>query len=214
MDIYLLRHGETDWNRTGRLQGHADIPLNAHGRVQVNDTVRILRNMGVRMDAMFSSPLKRAQESAVIAAALLNYPRDGIEVENLLIERDFGEGEGLTIKEGEIRYPGCNFPGIELQTDLVERAGRAFRKIVDSCMKKGAKRVLLVAHGAILFALLEAVSEEPISYSGQAACIAQGSIYGIRYLDGKVRFAKYDEGLNAFVETNAAQIGREACIYM
>lgn len=214
MDIYLLRHGETDWNRTGRLQGHADIPLNAHGRVQVNDTVRILRNMGVRMDAIFSSPLKRAQESAVIAAALLNYPRDDIVVENLLIERDFGEGEGLTIKEGEIRYPGCNFPGIELRTDLVERAGRAFRKIVDSCTKKRAERVLLVAHGAILFALLEAVSEEPISYSGQAACIGQGSIYGIRYLDGKALFARYDEEVNAFVETNAAEIGRAANIYM
>ena len=61
MDIYLLRHGETDWNKTGRLQGHADIPLNARGRVQVDETVRILRNMGVRMDVMVSSPLKRAQ---------------------------------------------------------------------------------------------------------------------------------------------------------
>lgn len=212
MDIYLLRHGETDWNKTGRLQGHADIPLNAHGRVQVNDTVRILRNMGVRLDAMFSSPLKRAQESAVIAAAQLDYPKDRIVVENLLIERDFGDGEGLTIKEGEIRYPGCNFPGIELHTDLVARAGRAFYKIVDSCM--GAERILLVAHGAILFALLEAVSEEPISYNGQAACISQGSIYGIRYMDGGVRFAEYDERVNAFVETNAAKIGRAAKIYM
>lgn len=212
MDIYLIRHGETDWNKTGRLQGHADIPLNAHGRVQVNDTVRILRNMGVRMDAMFSSPLKRAQESAVIAAALLNFPRDRIAVENLLIERDFGEGEGLTIKEGEIRYPGCNFPGLELHSDLVARAGRAFHKIVDS--SKGAQRILLVAHGAILFALLEAVSEEPISYNGQAACIAQGSIYGIRYVDEKVRFARYEEKVNAFVETNAAEIGRTATIYM
>lgn len=212
MDLYLLRHGETDWNKTGRLQGHADISLNAHGRVQVNDTVRILRDMGVRMDVVVSSPLKRAQESAVIAAALLNYPRDGIVTENLLIERDFGEGEGLTIKEGEIRYPGCNFPGIELQTDLVARASRAFHKIVDA--HKDAKRILLVAHGAVLFALLEAVSEEPISYNGQAACIAQGSIYGIRYADDKVRFGKYDAEVNAFVETNAAAIGREACIYM
>ena len=212
MDLYLLRHGETDWNKTGRLQGHADISLNAHGRVQVNDTVRILRDMGVRMDVVVSSPLKRAQESAVIAAALLNYPRDGIVTENLLIERDFGEGEGLTIKEGEIRYPGCNFPGIELQTDLVARAGRAFHKIVDA--HKDAKRILVVGHGAVLFALLEAVSEEPISYNGQAACIAQGSIYGIRYADDKVRFGKYDAEVNAFVETNAAAIGREACIYM
>lgn len=212
MDIYLLRHGETDWNKTGRLQGHADISLNAHGRVQVNDTVRILRDMGVRMDVIVSSPLKRAQESAVIAAALLNYPRDGIVTENLLIERDFGEGEGLTIQEGEIRYPGCNFPGIELQTDLVARAGRAFHKIVDS--HKEAKQILLVAHGAILFALLEAVSEAPISYNGQAACIGQGSIYGIRYVDGRACFARYDERVKAFVETNAAEIGRAAKIYM
>ncbi len=186
MDIYLLRHGETDWNKTGRLQGHADIPLNARGRVQVDETVRILRNMGVRMDVMVSSPLKRAQESAVIAAALLNYPRDSIVVENLLIERDFGEGEGLTIKE--------------------------FRKIVNT--HKNAERILLVAHGAVLFALLEAVSEETIPYIGRAACVEQGCLYGIRYVDGKSCFARYDERVKAFVETNAAEIGKAAKIYM
>lgn len=212
MDIYLLRHGETDWNKTGRLQGHADIPLNARGRVQVDETVRILRNMGVRMDVMVSSPLKRAQESAVIAAALLNYPRDSIVVENLLIERDFGEGEGLTIKEGEIRYPGCDFPGLELQKDLVARAGRAFRKIVNT--HKNAERILLVAHGAVLFALLEAVSEETIPYIGRAACVEQGCLYGIRYVDGKSCFARYDERVKAFVGTNAAEIGKAAKIYM
>ncbi len=212
MDIYLLRHGETDWNRTGRLQGHADTVLNARGRAQVEETAGKLRDLGIRMDAIVSSPLKRARESAEIAAVLLDYPVEKIVVETLLIERSFGEGEGMTLEEGEKKYSGCHFPGMESREELVKRAGEAFDKIADDF--SGADRILLVAHGAVLFALLEAAAKEPIPYNGRAACITQGSIYRISHTEGGNRFARYDENAGMFVEADEAQLGKLAKIYM
>lgn len=212
MDIYLLRHGETDWNKKRLLQGHTDIPLNENGRVQVDDTVRKLAALGVRMDAIVSSPLKRARETAEIAAERLDYPKEKIVVENLLIERGFGEGEGMLLEEMKEKYPHGGCLGMESREDLVERAGRAFQKITDDY--NGAERLLLTAHGAILFALLEAVCVEPIPYEGQAACITQGSIYRIRRENGRITFAGYDEEADGFKEMDAAGIGRSARIYL
>lgn len=212
MDMYLLRHGETDWNKRGLLQGHTDIALNEHGKSQVRDTVIKLRDLGIRVDAIVSSPLQRARESAEIAAVLLDYPKERIVVEEMLTERGFGEGEGLSIEERMARYPECDYPGMESQSELVNRAGRAFQKITGDF--KNADRILLTAHGAVLFALLEAVSEEPIRYEGRAACISQGSIYRIRHENGKNSLAVFDEEQSAFTETDAERLGRLAKIYM
>lgn len=212
MDIYLLRHGETDWNKKGLLQGHTDISLNEKGRLQVADTVEKLTRLQLRMDRIVSSPLKRALESAEIAADGLNYKRENIAVEKLLMERGFGEGEGLSQEEREAKYPDCNYPGMEPQAELVKRARQAFQKIVSA--SQGAKRILLVAHGAVLFALLEAVSEESIPHGGRAAALKQGSIYRIRYENGKTSFARYADTEEAFVDTDVVDLGKLAKIYM
>ena len=129
MDIYLLRHGETDWNKKQLLQGHTDIPLNERGRAQVEDTVRRLRALDMRMDAVVSSPLKRARETAEIAARILEYPQEKIVVEDLLIERGFGEGEGMLLEEMKAQYPDSDCPGMESKEALVRRSGQAFQKI-------------------------------------------------------------------------------------
>lgn len=212
MEIYLLRHGETDWNRMGRLQGHADTDLNEHGRAQVAEAAEKLHKLGIRMDVIVTSPLRRAQESARIAAACLDYPAEKIAAESLLMERSFGEAEGMTLAEADRRYAGGQFPGMESQEELVRRAGRAFQKITDIFCR--AERILLAAHGAVLFALLEAVSEEPIPYRGRAACITQGSIYRICREDGGNRIEVYDEELGAFAEADALRLGGLARIYM
>lgn len=216
MDIYLLRHGETDWNKKKRLQGHTNTALNEKGRRQVEDTARKLAALGIRMDAVVTSPLKRAKESAAIAARVLGFPQEKIVVEDLLIERCFGEGEGMTVDEFAAKYetdisaPPCQ--GLESQRELIERSGRAFQKITDAFCDAG--QILLAAHGAVLFALLEAVSEETIPCSGRAACITQGSIYRIRHENGKNRIAAYEDETKAFVELDAAAIGRTAKIYL
>ncbi len=212
MDIYLLRHGETDWNKKRLLQGHTDIPLNERGRAQVDDTVCRLRALGVRMDVIVSSPLKRARETAEIAAGRLDYPKEKIVVEELLIERGFGEGEGMSLEEMKERYPASDCLGMESGEELIRRAGKAFQKITGDF--SDAEQMLLTAHGAVLFALLEAASGEPVPYTGRAACIAQGSIYRIRKENGVISFAGYDEETGGFMQMDAAGIGRSAKIYL
>lgn len=212
MDIYLLRHGETDWNQKRLLQGHTDTLLNEKGKKQVEDTARKLADLGIRMDAIVTSPLKRARESAAIAARVLDYPQEKIVVETLLTERSFGEGEGMLLEEMKASYPDRDCPGMESKEELIRRAGLALQSITERF--SDAERILLAAHGAILFALLEAASKEPIPYQGRAACLTQGSIYRIRHENGNNTFAAYEQEKRAFVELDAAGLGKLVKIYL
>jgi broad specificity phosphatase PhoE len=94
MTFYVLRHGQTDWNVQLRLQGSTDIPLNETGREQARVAARILASEGITK--IIASPLSRALETAQIVAAAA-----GIEpvIDGRLIERNFGQFEGMTIDE-------------------------------------------------------------------------------------------------------------------
>jgi broad specificity phosphatase PhoE len=101
--VYYIRHGETDWNVAGRLQGHRDIPLNDKGRVQATHCGEVLRDLFARegrdpssLDYV-SSPLGRATETMELARAALGLPVVGYVLEPQLIELAFGEWEGSTI---------------------------------------------------------------------------------------------------------------------
>lgn len=212
MDIYLLRHGETDWNKKRLLQGHTDTLLNEKGRQQVEETARKLADLNISMDAIVASPLKRAKESAQIAARVLGFPQEKIVVEDLLIERGFGDGEGMLLAEMQEKYPKQDCPGMESHEALVARAGLALQKITERF--GDAQRILLAAHGAILFAVLEAASKEPIPYQGQSACLKQGSLYRICHENGQNTFAVYEEETGTFVEVDAAGLGKAAKVYL
>jgi probable phosphoglycerate mutase len=103
--IYYLRHGETDWNVEGRLQGRRDIPLNARGRAQAAHCGDILRDLFARDGRQpgdfdyVSSPLGRARQSMELARAGLGLPPDGYRVEEQLVEISFGAWEGFTIAQ-------------------------------------------------------------------------------------------------------------------
>lgn len=196
MNLYLLRHGETDWNRTGRLQGHTDIPLNQTGKMQIRQAAKELANMGVDIELILSSPLKRAFESAEIAADELSYKED-ILVESLLIERHFGKGEGLTLDERNERYPDFLFPEMESFEDLIARAHTVFDKIVTDY--KDRQNILVVAHGAILSAMVTAITGGKIAYFGKTVQFDQGSIHLIKYLDGAIEIARYNQAVKAFM---------------
>jgi probable phosphoglycerate mutase len=110
--IYYLRHGETDWNVQGRLQGGHDIPLNARGRSQAAHCGEILRELfardGITPEALdyISSPLGRACETMQLARRALGLPPAGYRVDPRLTEITFGEWEGYTIAELRNRDPG------------------------------------------------------------------------------------------------------------
>jgi len=109
--LYYIRHGETDWNVAGRLQGRHDVPLNARGREQGTHCGDILRDLFTRAGrdpAEFdyvSSPLVRARETMELARRPLGLPPDGYRVEERLSEIAFGDWEGFTIAQLHNRDP-------------------------------------------------------------------------------------------------------------
>jgi probable phosphoglycerate mutase len=132
--LLLVRHGETDWNAAGRLQGQTDAPLNEHGRRQAATVAGRLAGDGVA--AVYTSDLVRAKETAEIIGATL---RLGVVVDPDLRERDWGSWEGLTAAERErVEFVG------EPQEAHRERVLRAMHRIAE---RHPAQRVVVVTHG-------------------------------------------------------------------
>src|SRR4051794_10846449 len=114
-ELYLVRHGETDWNRQRRIQGLTDIPLNDTGREQARMTGLLLarrRFAGAHWDAVLTSPLSRAAETGAIIATELGLAAP--QSIGAVVERNYGEAEGLDFRELERRFPpGTDVPGRE-----------------------------------------------------------------------------------------------------
>jgi broad specificity phosphatase PhoE len=109
--IYYIRHGETDWNVAGRLQGRHDVPLNARGRAQGSRYGEILHDLFAQASRdpaaldYISSPLVRACQTMEIVRAALGLAAGGYRIEPRLIEIAFGEWEGFTIAQLHRRDP-------------------------------------------------------------------------------------------------------------
>lgn len=97
--LFVFRHGETDWNREGRLQGHIDTPLNATGLAQAAALAEALREH--QLDAVVSSDLSRALTTAQIVAEALKLP---LTIDHGLRETSVGAAEGLLWKEAQDRF--------------------------------------------------------------------------------------------------------------
>ncbi|NPA06191.1 MAG: histidine phosphatase family protein [Chloroflexi bacterium] len=100
--LLLVRHGETDWNREGRYQGQADPPLNARGRAQAHALGQRLQAEGWRPEVIYTSPLRRAAETAAILQTYLPAP---VRVEPRLMEIHQGAWQGLLVDEIAQRWP-------------------------------------------------------------------------------------------------------------
>lgn len=109
--IYYIRHGETDWNVAGRLQGRRDIDLNARGRAQASHCGGVLRDLFAQEQRnpatldYVSSPLKRASETMERVREGLGLPRAGFRIDDRLAELAFGDWEGFTIAQLHERDP-------------------------------------------------------------------------------------------------------------
>jgi broad specificity phosphatase PhoE len=132
--LLLVRHGETDWNAEGRIQGHADVPLNARGLEQAKELAGRLG--GEAIDTIYASDLSRARVTAEIVGAALGVP---VVIDPDLREIDVGAVEGLTFEEGR----SLGWQG-ELKEDHAERILRAIRRIAE---QHPGGRVLVVTHG-------------------------------------------------------------------
>lgn len=157
MKIYIIRHGETDWNVKKMWQGTTDIPLNEKGVLQANQVAKRLEN--VNFERIFSSPLIRAKATAEAVGKIKNLD---VCVKRDLREVELGEWEGLTHTEVVSKYPdtftvwekgldtGEIGFGIENFNDLQERAYKVLLEICEEA--KGD--TLIVSHGAWIIGLV------------------------------------------------------------
>ena len=154
--IYFLRHGETDWNREGRLQGHRDIPLNDTGRGQARRHGRILREMLAAHDLdarhvpMVASPLSRAHETARIVLDELGLAADRLGFDDRLKEIAYGEWEGLTRAEIASRDPEGQAGNLADPWNFAPAGGESYRALsarVAAWLGEQDGDVIVVAHG-------------------------------------------------------------------
>ncbi len=164
--LWLVRHGQTDWNLERRYQGQIDIPLNETGREQARRAAAQLR--GRTFDALYASDLARARETAEIIAREVGLP---IRPDKRLREISYGDWEGLTVDEvaanGGYRdrevsrlLDDWRAPGGE---SLGEVADRVWAAVQDIFQAHPGQQVLVVAHGSCLAALLCRVRGLPLS---------------------------------------------------
>ena len=166
----FIRHGQTDWNREGLLQGSTDIPLNDTGRQQAHEAAQILA--GTAWTAIVSSPLQRARETAQIIADEL-----GIELGPAypeLIERGYGPLEGTPSADAIEKWPAREYPGAESLPEVVERGRAGLARIAQDYPDQD---VVIVCHGTIIRYTLAALAEREVDG------IVNGSISTFR-LDG------------------------------
>lgn len=173
MRLLLVRHGETDWNATGRIQGSNDIPLNDTGRKQAERLHRRLAT--VFIDAAYSSDLARAAETAHIVLGADSHPLRStvpIRVTPALREISYGEWEGRTREELEadgcgpwlqawVKGAPCDTPeGGESREEVDARVDHFL-----SCIfpRHAGQTVLVVSHGGTLRLLIARLRGQPVS---------------------------------------------------
>ncbi|HEY5927421.1 MAG TPA: histidine phosphatase family protein [Kofleriaceae bacterium] len=140
--LLLARHGETDWNREGRWQGHADVPLNDVGREQARELATWLAEQPI--DVIVSSDSKRAHETALIVAET---KRLAVTTDAGLREIDVGRWSGLTPDEIARCFPGMATHDGETNQQHLARVVAAFHRIAST---HRGKRLLIVSHGKTL----------------------------------------------------------------
>ncbi len=145
--LYLVRHGQTDWNIQGKLQGHADIPLNNAGRAEAAGLSQKIHE--IDFDICFSSDLQRAIETAQILNATRPLIIKSIPA---LRERNYGHWEGRLFSELlEYEKGGQPFLNIESDEEIQKRIFPLLHEIVSDY--PGAT-VLIVTHGSVIRSLL------------------------------------------------------------
>ena len=155
MDIYVIRHGQTDANLHHELQGRRDVPLNEQGREQARRVRALLNERGILFDRVYSSPLGRAVETARIVAGG-NVP---VKTDDRLLEMDYGPYEGMDLRKPvpEVVTFFSDFArnpapaGMEQLSSVTARAGR----FIEDVARSSGERVLVSTHAILMKGILE-----------------------------------------------------------
>lgn len=156
--ILLVRHGETDWNRTGQIMGERPVPLNARGEAQAKALAAVL-GPGVAR-ALYSSPVHRARQTAEILAAAI---QRAVDTDRALTEIGVGEWEGKfwrDLTDDLIRHhfyakPNeARPPGGETLWEVQVRAVSAVERAVERAGLSGEDRLVVVSHADVIRAIV------------------------------------------------------------
>ena len=179
----LLRHGQTDWNINFLLQGVTDIPMNQTGIEQVKLAAQAIR--AEDWDVVLTSPLSRARQTAEIIASQHGYTE--IIEQELLIERSFGEAEGLSHEQWRAKYSNLDvIPGGESRTQLADRS----RLLLETISQELAgKRVLAISHGALIRALIAIASNNELPRAGER--LGNASLNVVKHIDNSWQVVNY-----------------------
>jgi len=139
--IYVVRHGETEWNAINKVLGRTDIPLNAKGIKQARELARSMKDL--KIDSFLCSPLLRTRQTADIISREIDVQ---YEIDNRLIEQEFGEFEGVDRSDPKYqkakREYFVRYPGGESYFDMAARVFTLLKELAGT-------NALLVTHGGI-----------------------------------------------------------------
>ena len=159
MEVWLLRHAQTEWSRDGRHTGRTDVPLTDEGR----ERARALRDRmaGTSFALVLSSPLSRARETAELAGLKQ-------ELRDDLLEFDYGDYEGITTAQIRETRPDWYLwrdgsPNGEMPDDV----GRRVDRVIDEALQAAGDVAVVVAHGHVLRALAARWVEQPAAFGGR-----------------------------------------------
>ncbi len=135
--ILLVRHGETEWNRTRRFQGRSDVPLNQKGKDQGYPLALALKDEPIK--AIYSSPLTRAMETACLIKIF--HPSVFLFEEDGLIEMDLGEFDGMDAMDWASRNPGFRKAWQENPASVTMPGGESLSNVlrIDECPPSASK---------------------------------------------------------------------------
>lgn len=190
--LFLLRHGETEWSKSGRHTGSTDLDLTDNGRNQAKLTAEAFADLHLDDPLVISSPRRRALDTAALAGLTVD------EVTELLAEWDYGDYEGLTTQQIRQTVPdwlvwthGC--PGGESVAQVSDRADRAVEMALSHMRDRD---VVFVGHGHFSRAILARWAELPVGEGIRLAMVAGaiavcGFEHGIRQISalGRTGFA-------------------------
>lgn len=165
MKLFFIRHGQTDWNLEGKIQGSCDIELNSTGIAQAEELCRKVSENNYKFSKIYTSKQKRAVKTAEILGRTVHadfVPTDGLEEVNL------GKWEGLSWSEVQEKFPEkyeewynnrryTRAPGGESYQDMLERVLKAIHKIID----ENHVNVAVITHNAVIMCLQCYLTDTP-----------------------------------------------------
>jgi probable phosphoglycerate mutase len=173
--LYFVRHGQSELNKARRWAGHVDTPLTMVGHTQAMHTGRQMKQQNIRIDAIISSPLQRAHDTARHIATHIEYPHDDIQIHPGFVERHYGVIDGRQHRRARIHSNMVGekaldkYEGAEKLADMQQRADEMLAYLNTLPFDN----ILVVAHGTFGRALRRAVHNEPLYHRGERIGNAQ-----------------------------------------